>query len=73
MKHYLIEISAGDEKIAGKGIYEYENSRMATAAYHTKLGTAMKSELYTSEMLMVINEDGDTLEKTHYIAEEAAE
>lgn len=58
MKFYLIEITKGDEKVAGKSIYEYDTVDEAVANFHTKLGTAMKSELYTSELVMVINSDG---------------
>lgn len=55
MKYYLIEISEGDAKIAGKAIYEYDSHDMAIANFHSKLGVTMKSDLYTSEQIMVIN------------------
>lgn len=61
MKFYVIEIAMGDAKIQGKGIYEYDTEREAVASFHSKLGTAMKSELYTRELVMVVNEVGGVL------------
>ena len=55
MKYYLIEIAEGDSKIAGKGIYEYSTRDEAIANFHSKLGVAMKSELYTREQIFVVN------------------
>lgn len=55
MKYYVIEIAEGDSKIAGKSIYEYSTLNEALANFHSKLGTAMKSDLYTSEQIFVIN------------------
>ena len=55
MKFYVIEISEGDSKIKGKSIYEYSTLNEALANFHSKLGTAMKSDLYTSEQIFVIN------------------
>ena len=60
MKYYLVEISEGSEKIAGKSIYEYDNRDNAIADFHSKLGISMKSELYTSELIIVINSTGAT-------------
>lgn len=57
MKFYLIELSNGDAKIEGKAIYEYDNLNDALANFHTKLGVAMKSELYESEQILVINSE----------------
>ena len=58
MKYYLIEIAEGNTKVAGKAIYEYDTKDKALAMYHKKLGTAYDSDLYTSELVMVINETG---------------
>lgn len=58
MKYYLVEVAEGDSKIAGKGMYEYTTLDEAVANFHSKLGVAMKSELYTSELIMVINSEG---------------
>lgn len=54
-KYYLIEIADGDAKIAGKSIYEYTDQTLAIANFHSKLGAAMKSDLFTHEQLMVID------------------
>lgn len=68
MKYYLIEISTGDSKIAGKAIYEYATQNEAVAMFHSKLGSAMKSTLYTSELIMVIDENGAVIKSEKYIA-----
>ena len=75
MKYYLIEISTGDTKISGKGIYEYATEKEAVAMFHSKLGSAMKSDLFETELIMVIDEFGNVLKCERYIAEttEAAE
>ena len=57
MKFYLIEIAGGDSKIKGKGIYEYNSKNEAIASFHSKMGVAMKSELYTKEQLMVVDSE----------------
>lgn len=69
MKFYVIEIATGDSKIEGKGIYEYDTEKKAVASFHSKLGTAMKSELYTSDLLLVINSEGKVLKREAYVAE----
>lgn len=58
MKFYLIEVAEGDSKIAGKGMYEYATLNEAVANFHSKLGAAMKSDLYDSDLVMVINSEG---------------
>lgn len=65
-KYYVIEIATGDAKIQGKGIYEYATENEAVASFHSKLGTAMKSELYTSELIMVVDSDGKVLKREKY-------
>ena len=69
MKFYLIEISEGDAKIAGKAIYEYETRSEAIANFHTKLGSAMSSELYASEQVIVINSENGIEAEEKYVAE----
>lgn len=69
MKFYVIEIAEGDSKIAGKGIYEYATLNEAVASFHKKLGTAMSSELYTSDLVMVINSEGGIHKSEKYIKE----
>lgn len=75
MTYYVIEISTGDAKISGKGIYEFESEKDAVAMFHSKLGVAMKSDLYASDLVMVIDEFGNVLKRERYTAEttEAAE
>lgn len=63
---YLIEISTGDSKIAGKSVYEYDDVTLATAAFHTKLGAAMKSDLYTSELILIMDSDGVIIKEEKY-------
>lgn len=69
MKYYLIEISEGDTKIAGKAIYEYATRNEAMASFYKKLGTAMSSALYTSDLVMVINSSGGVEASEKYVAE----
>lgn len=68
MKYYVIEVSNGDDRIKGKAVYEYNTVNEAVATFHQKLATAMKSELYTSELVMVINETGRVFKTERYIA-----
>lgn len=65
---YLVEIADGDSKIKGKGMYDYATENEAIANYHAKIATAMKSELYTEQTLVVLNLDGKTLARNHYVA-----
>lgn len=67
-KYYLLEISEGNSKIAGKAVYEYGTENEAVAMFHQKLGTAMKSDLFTSELVMVIDDNGAVLKSEKYIA-----
>lgn len=64
---YLIEISAGDSKIAGRATYAYNTQNEAIANFHSKLGVAMKSDLYDSDLCMVIDENGSVLKREKYI------
>jgi len=73
MLYYVIEIAEGDSKIAGKGIYTYATQREALASYHSKLGVAMKSDLYTADLVMVIDANGGVEAVYKYTREEAAE
>ena len=58
MKFYLIEITGENTGKVSKAIYEYNTLNEAVANFHSKLGAAMKSELYNSELVMVINSEG---------------
>lgn len=73
MKYYLIEIADGDDKIKGKGIYEYEDRTLAIANFHSKLGVAMKSELYKREQLIVLNSANGIEANEVYVNEKWAE
>lgn len=64
---YVIEISTGDAKIAGKAIYQYNTIDEAIATFHSKLGTAMKSDLYATELIMVMDDEGAVLRVEKYI------
>lgn len=70
MKYYVVEISTGNASIAGKAIYEYETLNEAVANFHSKLGSAMKSELFNSELVMVINSEGGVHMSEKYIKEQ---
>lgn len=68
---YLVEISNGDPKIKGKAVYEYETRNEAVANFHSKLGTAMKSDLYTDDLVMVMDDWGSILECEKYVKTES--
>ena len=63
---YVIEISTGDPSIAGKAIYEHATLTEATAVFHQKLSTALKSDMYESELVMVIDQGGIVLNHEYY-------
>lgn len=63
---YLVEISTGDSKIAGRAIYSSNTENEAVAMFHSKLGTAMKSDLYDSELVFVVDENGKMLKREKY-------
>ena len=67
MKYYVIEISEGDAKIKGKGIHEYNSRNEAIASFHSKMGVAMKSDLYTMEQLLVIDESNSIIKSEIFI------
>lgn len=73
MKFYVVEIAEGDDRIKGKGIYEYSSQKEALASFHKKLGTAMSSDLYTSELLVVLDESGSPIALEKYNAEQPTE
>lgn len=66
--YFVVEIATGDTKIAGKAIYGYETEKEAIAVFHQKLSTAMKSEMYTSSLVMVVDADGKVLKREKYNA-----
>lgn len=64
---YVIEIATGDSQIAGKAVYAYATEKEAVATFHTKMGNAMKSDLYTSELLLVIDDNGSVLKREKFV------
>lgn len=64
---YLIEIATGNEKIAGKAVYGYATQNEAVANFHGKLSAAMKSELFETELVMVIDDGGKVLKREKYV------
>lgn len=73
MKYYVIEIATGDASIAGKGMYGPYDKNMAIATWHGKLRTARMSELYTSDLVVVMDENGFVTKVEKYIAAEEQE
>lgn len=73
MNYYVIVISTGDSKIAGPSVYGYATEREAVATFHQKLSSAMKSDLYESELILVIDTSGKVIKREKYTAETAAE
>lgn len=73
MKYYVLEIASGDAKIAGSAVYTYDDEYSAVSSFHKKMGTAMASELYTSELVMVINSVGGVIKSEYWKAEEVTE
>lgn len=69
MKYYLLEIANGDAKVAGKAVYEYASLNEAVAAFHKKLGSAMSSELYTEELVIVTDSEGTIYKDERFVAE----
>lgn len=65
--YYVIEIVKGDAKVAGKGVYEYPTLDEAIGAWHAKLGTAMKSDLYASDLCLVVGNDGAVYRSEQYV------
>lgn len=63
---YVIEIATGDPKIEGKAIYQYDTIEAAVGAFHSKLGAAMKSDLYETELVLVIGADGEVMRSEKY-------
>lgn len=64
--YYVIEIATGDVKIAGKAVYEYATANDAIAAFHGKLSTAMKSNLFDTELIIIIDETGKIIKREKY-------
>ena len=55
---FVFEASTGDAAIAGNAVYSYSTFDEAVATFHSKMGTAMKSLMYTTELLVVMDDNG---------------
>lgn len=69
MKNYfLIEIAEGDKTVRGYSVYGYETEKEAVATFHQKLGNAMKSTLFESDLLIITDADGKVVKREKYVA-----
>ena len=67
MKYYVVEITTYvDETPDAKGVYAYDSETEAMAAYHNKMGGAMKNENYESELIIVSNSIGGILKVDYF-------
>lgn len=64
---YVVEISTGDAKVAGKSVYQYQTLDEAVGTFHSKLGAAMKSDLFETELCLVIEDNGSVNRSEKYI------
>lgn len=64
---YVVEVSTGDAQIAGKAVYQYNTLDEAVGTFHSKLGSAMKSALYETELVLVIEDNGSVNRSEKYI------
>ena len=64
---YVVEVSTGDAQIAGKAVYQYNTLAEAVGPFHSKLGSAMKSALYETELVLVIEDNGNVNRSEKYI------
>ena len=63
---YVFEVAEGDAKIAGVATAKFETVNAALASFHQRLATAMKSELYTADLCMVISDDGAVVKREKF-------
>lgn len=66
---YVFEVAEGDAKIAGVATAKFESANEAVASFHQRLATAMKSELYTADLCMVITDDGAVVKREKFVRE----
>lgn len=67
MKFYVVEITTYNNDTAdAKGVYEYASETEAMAAYHNKMGGAMKNASYESELIIVLNSIGGILKVDYF-------
>lgn len=65
-EYFVIEISDGEDAVKGKAVYGYDTETEAVATFHQKLATAMKSGMFTSELVMVINSFGSVIKRERF-------
>ena len=63
----LIQVvkNTSDEKEV-QSTYEYEDGIEAKGEYETKLGNAMKSDLYSAVLMILLDNEGDIVDKCKY-------
>lgn len=62
MKYYLTEITTYvDGTKDSYGVYAFEDKTAAIAMFHQKMAGAMKNANYASELLCVMDSDGNTV------------
>lgn len=61
---YLLEITTTDK--VSKAVYEFATLNEAKAAFHSKLGSQMKSAACQAELVMVIDEYGASYAMERY-------
>lgn len=67
MKFYVVEITTyNDGTKDAKGVYEYEDEAKAMASYHKKMGGAMDTEKYETELIIVSNSIGGILKVDYF-------
>lgn len=67
MKYYLIEVTTyTDSDKEDKGMYSYESYNDALASFYTKIGGLMKKDNTASELVVIIDTNGNVLRSDKY-------
>ena len=74
IKYYVAEIQklSTSEKETSS-VYSYGEKNMALGTFHSKLGSAMKSDIVESELLLVFDSEGSFYGVERYSAENDGE
>lgn len=64
--YYVIEITQGDASVNGKSIYEYKTLQEAKSSFYKKYGTALGSDLYTGELILLADDKGTIFNIEHF-------
>ena len=68
MKHYLTEITTYvDGTNDSYAVYAYADKTAAIAAFHQKMGGAMRNANYASELLCVMDSYGNTVRNEKFV------